>query len=389
MTRKLADVVDEGLGPAPGAPLLGQLGRWQHDGRGDARRVLARRRAGLVAAGTALAATVVVLVLAVHSSSTRLPQATTPAAQLRPAPQPIVFDVPASGGARRIELEPDEIVAAEPGSRGDVARPLPSHTRISLAEGTLDVSLRQRPGKTWAVNAGPYRVDVVGTRFRVTWRAAAQSFEVAVDHGRVRVSGGRLGMTGRELGPGDVFSAGPEAPSSIEPTPAREPERVGSSAGVPPNWKTLRRERRYQDALAAAEQLGFDELCATLGPADLAALADVSRLAGNRRRAEQALTSLRGRHPGTREAATAAFLLGRQGTTPVHSRWLEAYLAEQPGGPYEQEALGRLMTAHHQRGDRALARSRARQYLASYPGGSYESHARSILAEAKTNSIDP
>ncbi|WP_438007618.1 FecR domain-containing protein [Sorangium sp. So ce321] len=177
--------------------------------------------------------------------------------------------------------------------------------------------------------------------------------------------------------------AGAEA--SLAPLPA---------APETPRWRALALDARYKDALAAAEREGFDALCATASAGDLHALGDAARLGGSTARAVQAFTALRRRFPGSPEAASAAFLLGRiaqdQSNDPAGSaRWFTRYLTEHPGGAFAADAAGRLVEAEDRRGDDAGARRAAERYLAAYPNGSHAAYARRLLARAPSPTPAP
>ncbi|WP_437654404.1 FecR domain-containing protein [Sorangium sp. So ce1182] len=176
-----------------------------------------------------------------------------------------------------------------------------------------------------------------------------------------------------------------DAEASLAPLPA---------APETPRWRALALDARYKDALAAAEREGFDALCATASAGDLHALGDAARLGGSTARAVQAFTALRRRFPGSPEAASAAFLLGRiaqdQSNDPAGSaRWFTRYLTEHPGGAFAADAAGRLVEAEDRRGDDAGARRAAERYLAAYPNGSHAAYARRLLARAPSPTPAP
>ncbi|AUX46465.1 uncharacterized protein SOCE26_079710 [Sorangium cellulosum] len=157
---------------------------------------------------------------------------------------------------------------------------------------------------------------------------------------------------------------------------------VGSAA---PRWRPLALDARYKDALAAAEREGFDAICGSASASDLHALGDAARLGGSSARAVQALAALRQRFPGSPEAASAAFLLGRiaQDQNKDHAgaaSWFARYLSEHPAGAFAADAAGRLVEAEDRRGDPAAARRAAERYLAAYPSGSHAAYARRLLA---------
>jgi outer membrane protein assembly factor BamD (BamD/ComL family) len=86
-----------------------------------------------------------------------------------------------------------------------------------------------------------------------------------------------------------------------------------------------------------------------------------------------------------------AFILGRLAQDQRHDHagaavWLTRYLAEQPGGAFAAEALGRLVEAADKQGDEAGARRAAERYLKAYPSGSHAGYARRVLARADASS---
>jgi hypothetical protein len=304
---------------------------------------------------------------------------------------------------------------------------------VALEKGELDVSVVHREHTRWIVRVGPFRIDVVGTRFGTRWDPATESLEIVLHEGAVEVSGPILGTSRRvnagerlrvftstrrfeigsaaePAGPIDATAApvslpadalpGAEAPAQAPS--ARAPVAAASLAGAPspapaavapsaptsaaPTWRALAREGKYKDALAASVAEGFDGICVTAAAADLAALADTARLTGDAARANQAMSALRQRFPGTPEAASVAFHHARsaQGAHDYASasRWLHTYLAEKPNGIFAVEARGRLIEVSDAAGDVAEAQHAARSYLAAHANGPHAAYARSVLARA-------
>jgi hypothetical protein len=161
----------------------------------------------------------------------------------------------------------------------------------------------------------------------------------------------------------------------------------GSKAGSPVHaagkgWRTLARESHFEEAVKAAEALGFDAVSKSANAADLLMLADAARLAGRGDLAKTAYTAVRTSHAGTGEAARAAFALGVMAFPSTSALpLLEEYLSQAPGGSLAPEALGRIVEIRHRSGDTAGARTAAERYLASYPKGAHAKLARSILEE--------
>lgn len=310
----------------------------------------------------------------------------------------------------------------EPGSRLRVDQLDARGARVTLEGGQLRADIRHREETSWQVFAGPHEIHVRGTRFSVDWRSETGAFRLELHEGSVVVeTPGRrerhlvnapqvLEMSLQErrtslsVAPGqDAASASPAEPALAQsappqasalpaPAPAVAPavrgprgDRVerSNAGGVPvvePSWRELAAQARHRDALIAAEHEGFPALCERLSARELLNLADSARLAGNPARASEALRRLRERFPGSAEAAFAAYSLGtvsyRSPERAAH--WFSTYLSEAPSGPLAREALGRLMEAELQRGNRGQAVELSRRYLARYPGGPHADVARRI-----------
>ena len=164
---------------------------------------------------------------------------------------------------------------------------------------------------------------------------------------------------------------------------------VETTRGSPPkkSWKSLAEQGKYREAVALAEDIGFDVIVARSSASNLMALADVFRRAGNMSRAEQAYRAVRTRFPGTSHASSAAFVLGRMAFEKKKAyaqaaRWFEACLQDRKAGGFTREALGRLIEALQRSGDRAKAEKTAREYLDRYPKGPHASLARTLAHEA-------
>jgi TolA-binding protein len=273
-----------------------------------------------------------------------------------------------------------------------------------------------RAAARWSVVAGPFEVQVTGTRFDLSWSLADEAFELTSLEGAVIVSGPSLG-TGQALASGQSLrvalregggaraaetSATPSAaPSAAEPaSPAasavtrrgRASSPEGSSASARPaeapgmtsrELRALSAAGRYAELLEQAERQGFSELCASASAADLLLLADAARFSGRAERAQQALLALRGRFARDARARTAAFLLGRvafeRGDADAEAaRWFEVYLDEEPSGSLAGDALIRLAECRGRSGDPSAARDAAQRYLSLYPDGPHAERARRL-----------
>jgi len=293
-------------------------------------------------------------------------------------------------------------------------------SRIALADGELDVSIRRRPDSSWQLEAGPFSVRVTGTAFHLGFDAAlgrlslqmvTGTVEVRSSNNRVAVLNGgeflELFVNPRPEIPvalpipsdkGPVESQGPanETNETEVPAPAVATAHPGTrrrSATVertgqenPGNrsepWPKLIAHGEFAAVVAEAEKRGIHDILEKAGAEDLTALADASRYTRREDLARQALLRLRSRFPGTARASEAAFFLGRlaevlpsPGPAVV---WYETYLEESAHGPYEGEALGRKIVLLA-RSDRGRASGAARQYLERFPEGPQAKVAKSLL----------
>jgi hypothetical protein len=84
-------------------------------------------------------------------------------------------------------------VTLAPGARLRV-RPLAfaAGAELALDDGEVSLAVVHRPRGRWAVLAGPFRVDVTGTRFSLRWSQPHGRFRIAMEEGSVRISGGPL-----------------------------------------------------------------------------------------------------------------------------------------------------------------------------------------------------
>jgi len=92
-------------------------------------------------------------------------------------------------------------IAFDDGSRMSVEKdarfrlgmlPFGHGAEITLHEGEAKLSVVHRPQARWAVLAGPFRIDVTGTRFGVRWSRQSGHFRVTMLEGEVLVAGGAV-----------------------------------------------------------------------------------------------------------------------------------------------------------------------------------------------------
>jgi hypothetical protein len=297
---------------------------------------------------------------------------------------------------------------------------------VLLEQGSVEASVVHTGADTaWALRAGPFDVQVTGTRFEAAWDPVHETFDITMREGSVIVRGPVL-SSARALVAGEhlrisvrdrvlaLETSQPSAPppsaapvvsvalaAPIEPAAAPLPLVPGTNAvaataaprgaatgldAAPrgtdqePSWRELAAAGKYKQAFEATERVGFMQEVERASSADISTLVDVARFAGRPALAREALLAQRRRF-GAR--GRSAFLIGKtaadqQGNAAEGVRWFEIYLSEEPGGALAEQALGRIMELTKK--DSGAARSAAERYLAHYPSGSYAGLARSILA---------
>ena len=147
------------------------------------------------------------------------------------------------------------------------------------------------------------------------------------------------------------------------------------------SWRSLAKDGKHADAVAAAEAEGFGGILKSASAADLLDLARAARYSKSTKRAKQALTALRDRFPKSTQAPRAAYMLGRiafdhERAYAVAAKWFAKYLDEQPGGALAREALGRLVESQRRSGAHAAAKKSGKRYLDRYPDGPHADIAR-------------
>lgn len=76
-----------------------------------------------------------------------------------------------------------------PKSSVQVNRSDKAAVKLALKNGSLRANIQGNGATRWSVDAGPYTVTVLGTKFETTWNAVDEVLDVTVDRGRVLVSG--------------------------------------------------------------------------------------------------------------------------------------------------------------------------------------------------------
>lgn len=304
---------------------------------------------------------------------------------------------------------------------------------LELSRGTMLADVKGNQQTRWKVNAGPFTVTVLGTVFDVTWDDRDSQLGVNVAQGIVWVQGAGLSEHGVRLLAGQQLRANGRSgviemnvPSDSEPsekkgapaTSANSDFGIGdaetrgggdqkmfrdnwsrpktrkrnsyrghgapSKSGMGDSWEHHYKNKRFKDAVWAAERQGLNELYGSLSARELWHLADAARNAGRVTISNEALISLRNRFGKSKKARLAAFLIGRSAMDSSHSptiasQWFERYLSEAPNGDMAEEAFGRLMTIYSQMNKLGMAQQIATQYLDRYPSGLYARRAQQLL----------
>jgi TolA-binding protein len=360
-----------------------------------ATRIPRERRSGLRAAGLLAAAAVVLAAAgAVVFERTRLLRydvvgaesaGTTDYVSARPdAPAEVRF----SDGS--------EVIAAA-GARVRVDGVQRNGARLILEKGAVTVSVRHRAESSWRFGAGPYDVHVTGTKFRLSWDPEGGDIDLSLDEGSVDVES-RAGPKRVEVHAGQRFHASARQGSmqveNVAPPSPEVPDKVALSRddgiskteepkghAAPPNdpraheesWLELARRGQFEAIVSAAKARGLDACFHSSPAADLRALADAARYAGDAALAEKSLEALRARFAGTSNGRAAAFLLGRThestGDLAGADRWYRVYLSESPGAELAPDALAGRIRVLGKSSRRAEAKALAEEYLAKYPNG--------------------
>jgi len=275
----------------------------------------------------------------------------------------------------RLSFNEGSTFVLAPGTRGRLREVSSVGARFAIEEGEAGFQITPNVARRWSVEAGPFRVTVKGTVFKVSWDPASERFELVLRRGHVVVdgpsAGGGIPLRGGQrlvvvLPRGQVLitddaaadESGPRAPAAqpvaAPPVKHAAPRPAVAIASVPPaagrseprRWTELLAAGRWDQILAEADRDGTDAVLKTAASEDLLALADAARYRRRIDLARAALLAQRRRFPNSARALDALFLLGRveelsPGGAARALADYDAYLARAPRGPYAAEALGR------------------------------------------------
>lgn len=311
-------------------------------------------------------------------------------------------------------------IVLEPRGRIRIASTTSRGVTMILEEGRARADIVHHRGADWRILAGPYSVGVTGTSFDVNYEVSAQTFELVMRSGAVRVSGPGLGSTvevrdtqrlvlsassgrdSRELSdvaaPGGTISGvesshvvNVDCPSPVGAVPGGKPAvahdgsfayKSTPSSLTTESWSRLGARGEHLRIVELAERADLDKAVANASAADLMALGNAARFAGKPSLAFRAYRAVRARFSSSSEANGAAFFLGRLSESSEPSQaleWYERYVDEAPTGVWVADALGRHMVILNTTQRTDSARDAAKQYLERFPSGPYAGFARKIL----------
>jgi hypothetical protein len=307
-------------------------------------------------------------------------------------------------------------VLAESGARLRVENTSARGARVLVERGRARVQVSHREGAEWTFVAGPFEVEVRGTRFVMSWEPAHEAFELMLEQGAVNVRGpfgtGPIALSAGQRFRGDGATRSMSVTNGLavlEKTPAVAPVELPAPAQMPPlappaesaeaapasrdplpsphrtqrPWTQRIVDGEFETIVQEAEARGIAATLASASSTDLRALSDAARYVGRPDLAEQSLLSLRRRFAGGADGRAAAFMLGRlqegRGRSAQAKSFYETYLSESPSGNFAAEALAGKMRTVLALSGRAAAQPIARDYLARYPTGVHAKTARGIV----------
>ncbi|MES1206966.1 MAG: FecR family protein [Pseudomonadota bacterium] len=111
-------------------------------------------------------------------------------------------------GLTRLRFSEGTEISLDAGTRLRVPARTPVGADLVLDRGRASFAVVHRPAAKWRVTAGPFAVDVTGTRFSLEWSADAQRLTLDLESGGVIVRGNAAGP-GVAVGPGERLVASP------------------------------------------------------------------------------------------------------------------------------------------------------------------------------------
>lgn len=266
----------------------------------------------------------------------------------------------------------------------------PKRVGLRLLKGRAHFEVVPNSGRSFEVEAAPYRVVVLGTIFDV--ERADGHVSVSVERGHVRVYGpqGAIDLTpgqskrfelrndaarahAAQAQPTEIAPVAiTEAPIDVAPAErsSRVSRRAANDHGNRPSWRSLTQSGDYDaafESLRRAAEVQND-------PAELMDAADAARLSGHADAAVSYLERVVTVHRKSPVAPLAAFTLGRVyldrlGQPHKAAEAFELARKLAPAGSLAQDALAREVEALSKGGNAQKANVRASEYVRAYPNG--------------------
>lgn len=296
--------------------------------------------------------------------------------------------------------------------------------RVLVERGQIIAQIHHGRTSTWQFVAGPFAVQVVGTRFRLSWDPAQEELDLLLDEGAVEVrsplgQGPFLVRQGQHFNaslltrsvrmddasvlnqpiaspstavpaatiaepplPSSISSSNHDAPAATSAPHALPVVKNKPDTAPPESWPVMVSRGRFKSVIDAANERGVDGCLNSCSLTDLRALADAARYASQSDLSRRSLMAIRKRASSNMQRASAGFLLGRLseslGQLAVANSWYETCLTEFPNGDFAADALAGRMRLTLQGQGIAAARPIAEQYLLRYPNGVHRDRARQI-----------
>jgi hypothetical protein len=294
--------------------------------------------------------------------------------------------VSANSETKQLSFSDGTLLALHPHTKLRVRETTNKGATVDLGQGGTLARITPAEGAKWQFMAGPFRVQVTGTEFYLSWDPSGQVLELALHQGSVLLSGPtvegeravRKGQFLRVEVPASERSqpqganndrAEDDTPTTPESDAARletfstPSSEKGKGDPSTSNWQKALREGTPEEAVSAVKVAGPSRVLNSASSQQLWALSQSARLGGQPELARDALLALRTRH-GTR--GQTSYLLGKisadqLGADSQAITWFETYLKETPGGSLAEQAKGRLaeLQAGTAKGRRAAARDLA------------------------------
>lgn len=285
-------------------------------------------------------------------------QAAAPVAAVTPAN---VLAPVASASDPKTTFADGSVARVSDGGELVVKSATPERIESVLAAGAADFEVTKNAKREFFVQAGPVRVRVVGTRFRV--ERLGERTRVSVSEGKVEVQQGDT-RDYLEAGESRFFPGLPEAAKA---------DARPSTHGVRARFLELARGGEFK---AAYQVMSQNPTVVGSGAEDLMLAADSARLSNHPEEAVRYLKRVTGEHAADSRAPLAAFTLGRLLLSQLGrpGEAAEAFALSRrlrPAGGLSEDALAREAEARGSAGSTSRARALAREYVGRYPQGKH------------------